>query len=58
MISPRKRLFIASYVWMFGSTKKAAAEVYKKHMNVKSTGYIEAVIDCYRSNARKAFHND
>ena len=55
---PSKRLFIASYCWMFGCTKKAATVAYKKHLDAKSTGYIEAVIDCFLSNAKRCFYDD
>jgi len=53
-----RRMFIIAYCWMFGSTKKAAAEAFKEHMDAKDERYIKNVIESFESNARKAFYED
>lgn len=49
-----KKEFITAYVWFFHATKKEAAEAYK----IANNGYIKAVIEAYKQNAKKAFNND
>ena len=53
-----RSLFITAYCWMFGSTKKAAAEAFKKHMDARNECYIKAVIESFENNARKSFYDD
>ena len=53
-----RRMFIIAYCWMFGSTKKAAAEAFKKHMDARNECYIKAVIESFENNAIKSFYDD
>lgn len=46
--------FIKAYCYCYGETKKKAAEVYRK----ATAEYIQAVIDSYDHDTRKAFYND
>lgn len=57
-MSSNKSMFISAFCWMFGSTKKAAAEAFKEHMDAKDERYIKNVIESFESNARKAFYED
>ena len=57
-MSNSKRMFITAYCWMYGSTKKEAANVYRQKMESGSVGFIEAVIECFKENARKSFYDD
>ena len=57
-MSSNKSMFISAFCWMFSSTKKAAAEAFKEHMDAKDERYIKNVIESFESNARKAFYED
>lgn len=50
----RKTEFIIAYVYMYGSTKKAAEKVYK----TADKQYISAIIDGFKQDAKIAFYND
>lgn len=47
-------LFVDAYIWMFGGTKKAAREVYRK----ADHGYISAVIESYTRHFAFTFYED
>jgi len=49
-----KTEFINAYVWMFGSSKKKASELYK----TADPEYIKTVINAYRKQNKLAFWND
>ena len=49
-----KTEFIRAYVWLYGTTKAAATNVYKS----ADQGYIKAIIDTFKDNACKAFRED
>ena len=38
-----KKDFIDAYIWLYGGTKKHAAEIYKE----SAESWIRSVIDCY-----------
>ena len=46
--------FIEAYVWLFGGTKKAAKEIYKKADN----DYVSLIIESYAKQNRIAFWED
>ena len=46
-----KGLFISAYVWMFGYTKKQAADIYKN----ASKEYIDSIIESYLYQCQLAF---
>lgn len=50
----RKIEFITAYVYMFGSTKKAADKVYK----TATERYISEIIYTFKQNAKAAFYYD
>jgi len=52
--SINKNDFITAYMWMYGSSKKEAEQVYRK----VNKEYQEAIIDGFKQNAKQAFIND
>lgn len=46
--------FIEAFCWMYGVSKAEADKAYM----TSSEKYIEAIIDCYKSNCKKAFYED
>ena len=46
--------FIAAYVWMYGGTKKAAQDIYKR----ADPKYIQEIVSAYKKNCFLAFYND
>lgn len=58
MLGKMKNNFMEAYVWMYGSTKKKANEVFRRAMEIADYDYIKEVIACYESNAQKSFYND
>jgi len=49
-----KEYFIKGYVAMYHSTKKKAMEVYR----AADKTYISAIIDAFKSNAKRGFYYD
>ena len=49
-----KKMFINAYVWMYGGTKKEAAEAYK----ITDANYCNAIIKCFLDNAKTSFYED
>lgn len=46
--------FIEAFCWMYGVSKAEANKAYI----TSSKKHIEAIIDCYKSNCKKAFYED
>lgn len=46
--------FIEAFCWMYSVSKAEADKAYM----TSSKKYIEAIIDCYKSNCKKAFYED
>lgn len=46
--------FIEAYCWMYGVSKAEADKAY----TTSSKKHIKAIIDCYKSNCKKAFYED
>lgn len=46
--------FIIAYIWMFGTTKKEAKEVYK----TASESYIREIIHGFKKNAKVSLYYD
>ena len=53
-----KKDFIAAYMASFGTTKKEAAKTYKECKAAGNTGYISAIIEGFKMQARANFNND
>lgn len=51
---PNKAEFLTAYVYAYGTTKKQAEKAYKE----ASANYINAIIEGYHQDTRKAFYND
>ena len=49
-----KKMFVNAYVWMYGVTKKEAAEAYK----ITNSNYHDAIIKCFLDNAKASFYED
>lgn len=49
-----KEDFIKAYIYMYGSTKKKALEVY----NSTDKDYISAIIYAFKRNAKEGFYHD
>lgn len=49
-----KEDFIKAYVYMYGSTKKKALEVFK----TADKSYISAIVYAFKRNAQAAFYED
>ena len=50
--------FITAYMYSYGATKKEAARVYRDCLINENIGYIEAIIDGYYNETKKAFYED
>lgn len=48
------REFIKAYVWLYGTTKKQAKEVFKN----SDIYYHREVIYCFKDNAKRSFEID
>ena len=46
--------FIEAFCWMYGVSKAEADKAYM----TSSKKHIEVIIDCYKSNCKKAFYED
>lgn len=46
--------FIEAYCWTYGVSKAEADKAYM----TSSEKHIETIIDCYKSNCKKAFYED
>ena len=49
-----KKEFIEAFCWMNGVSKAEADKAY----TTSSKKHIKAIIDCYKSNCKKAFYED
>lgn len=58
MLNAMKKDFINAYTWMYGSTKKQAEQTYRRAMEIADYSYIREIINCFESNAKKAFYDD
>ena len=53
-----KKDFVTAYCWMYGSSKKRAAEVYLELLHQNDLASIDTVIECFRDNAHRSFYTD
>lgn len=49
-----KNDFVKAYMYCYGSTKKEALQVFK----TTNKKYQDAIIECFKHDARSAFYND
>lgn len=50
----RKKQFLTAFCWLFGGSKRNAAEVYRN----AAPDYITTIIECFQGNAARAFSED
>lgn len=50
--------FISAYMYDYGVTRAEAAEAYRNCTRDGKHGYIEAIIDGYEAECKKAFYED
>ena len=53
-----KSEFITAYMATFGTTKKEAARTYKECKENGNTGYISAIIEGFKNQAKRLFCED
>lgn len=53
-----KHEFVTAYMATFGTTKKEAAATYKICLREGKTGYISAIIEGFKRQARATYNND
>lgn len=53
-----KEQFIRAYIYNYGSTKKQAEKVYKECIQAGKIEYINAILDGYYNETKKAFYQD
>lgn len=53
-----KNEFIMAYMATFGTTKKEAAKTFRECMKNGNKGYISAIVEGFRNQAKKAFYAD
>lgn len=53
-----KNEFITAYMATFGTTKKEAAKTYKECMKAGNKGYISAIVEGFKNQARRSFCED
>lgn len=50
----RKNDFITAFCWLFGGSKRNAAEAYRN----AAPDYITTIIECFQGNAARVFSED
>lgn len=58
MKDTRKKDFITAYMATFGTTKKEAVKTYSDCIKGGNVGYISAIVEGFKNQAKKAFYND